>query len=201
MLEYKCQTGGKNMTFGEKLSSLRKQANLTQSDLADKLNVSRQAITKWEGDIGLPDLENIKKLASIFNVSIDELLDYKSEEIKLVLETTEEKIGKENSKLKDVDDFILQRFSNAESIIRLTREVKLSFWQEVLDFFIGAGTLGVADIAKTGLVYPFLITENNNEYLILISRGKMLSKKLSEKFTDKKKIIDGYKYTKIENMK
>lgn len=86
------------MTFGEKLSSLRKQANLTQSDLADKLNVSRQAVTKWESDIGLPDLENVKKLASIFNVSIDELLDYKAEEIKLVLETTEEKIEKENSK-------------------------------------------------------------------------------------------------------
>ena len=169
------------MTFGEKLSSLRKQANLTQGDLADKLNVSRQAVTKWEGDVSLPDLENVKKLASIFNVTIDELLDYKTEEIKLVLETTEEKIGKENSKLKNVDDFILTRFSNAESIYRLTREIKLTFWQEVLDFFIGAGTLGVADILKTGLVYPFLITENSNEYLVLITKGKtdMNKKKLN----------------------
>ena len=189
------------MTFGEKLSSLRKQANLTQGDLADKLNVSRQAVTKWEGDVSLPDLENVKKLASIFNVTIDELLDYKTEEIKLVLETTEEKIGKENSKLKNVDDFILTRFSNAESIYRLTREIKLTFWQEVLDFFIGAGTLGVADILKTGLVYPFLITENSNEYLVLITKGKMLSKKLSELFNGKKKIIDGYKYFKVEKMK
>ncbi len=189
------------MTFGEKLSSLRKQANLTQSDLADKLNVSRQAVTKWESDIGLPDLENVKKLASIFNVTIDELLDYKAEEIKLELEITEEKIGKENSKLKNVDDFILKRFSNAESIIRLTREIKLTFWQEFLDFFVGAGTLGVADLLKTGLVYPFLITENNNEYLILVSKEKMLSKKLNDKFTKKKKVIDGYKYIKIESIK
>ena len=189
------------MTFGEKLSSLRKQANLTQSDLADKLNVSRQAITKWENDTGLPDLGNIKKLASIFNVTVDELLDYKEEEIKLELETTVEQIGKENSKLKNVDDFMLKRFANAESIVRLGREVKLTFWQEVLDFFVGAGTLEVADNLRTGLVYAFLVTEGNNEYLILISKGKMLSKKLNEKFTIKKKVIDGYKYTKMDNLK
>ena len=100
------------MTFGEKLSSLRKQANLTQNDLAEKLNVSRQAITKWENGIGLPDLDNIKKLSSIFNVKIDDLLDYKIEEIKLELDTTEEKIDKENSKFKNVDNFVLEKFSN-----------------------------------------------------------------------------------------
>ena len=61
------------MTFGEKLSHLRKQANLTQNDLAENLNVSRQAVTKWENGIGLPDLDNIKKLSSIFNVKIDDL--------------------------------------------------------------------------------------------------------------------------------
>lgn len=49
------------MTFGNKLSSLRKLANLTQADLADKIGVSRQAITKWEKGIGLPDIDNIKK--------------------------------------------------------------------------------------------------------------------------------------------
>ena len=63
------------MTFGKKLSTLRKQANLTQQDLADKLHVSRQAITKWEKGVGLPDLDNIKMIANYFNVTIDYLLD------------------------------------------------------------------------------------------------------------------------------
>ena len=113
--------------------------------MAEKLNVSRQAITKWENGIGLPDLDNIKRLSSIFNVKIDDLLDYKIEEIKLELDTTEEKIDKENSKFKNIDNFVLERFSNANSIERLTREVKLTFWQEVFDFFVGAGTLEVVD--------------------------------------------------------
>ena len=189
------------MTFGEKLSSLRKYANLTQNDLAEKLNVSRQAITKWENGIGLPDLDNIKRLSSIFNVKIDDLLDYKIEEIKLELDTTEEKIDKENSKFKNIDNFVLERFSNANSIERLTREVKLTFWQSVFDFFVGAGTLEVADNIKTGLVYPYLINQNDNDYLVLISKGKLLSKKLNNKFVEKSIVIDGYKYSKPKNNK
>ena len=189
------------MTFGNKLSSLRKQSNLTQADLAEKIGVSRQAITKWENDSGLPDLANIKKIASIFNVTIDELLDYRAEEIQLNLNTTTEKIDRKNSKLKNVDSFILQRFSNANSIIRLSRALKLTFWQEVLDFFIGAGTLEMFDMLGTGLVYAFLVSEDSSDYLILISREKMLSKRLLERFDSKKKIIDGYKYTKMDGLK
>ena len=170
--------------------------------MAEKLNVSRQAITKWENGIGLPDLDNIKKLSSIFNVKIDDLLDYKIEEIKLELDTTEEKIDKENSKFKNIDNFVLERFSNANSIERLTREVKLTFWQEVFDFFVGAGTLEVGDLIKTGLVYPYLISQNDNDYLVLISsKGKLMSKKLNNKFVEKSIVIDGYKYSKPKNNK
>ena len=59
------------MTFAEKLSSLRKQANLTQSELADKLNVSRQAVTKWESGIGLPDIDNCKKCLKRMKKGVD----------------------------------------------------------------------------------------------------------------------------------
>lgn len=62
------------MTFGEKLKGLRKQVGLSQEQLADRLNVSRQAVTKWETDAGVPDIENIKAISSLFNVSLDELL-------------------------------------------------------------------------------------------------------------------------------
>ena len=62
------------MTFAEKLKSLRKQASMSQEQLAEKLGVSRQAVTKWETDTGIPDLENIKSISSLFDISIDELL-------------------------------------------------------------------------------------------------------------------------------
>lgn len=187
------------MTFGEKLASLRKQANLTQNDLADKLNVSRQAITKWENGVGLPDIDNLTKIASLFNTTIDELIDYKVESVKFENDTTTESIDKENSKFKNVDNFILNKFIDAEHIERLTREVKLNFWQGVFDFFIGAGTLEVADGLKTGLVYPYLITKNGNDYLALVCKDKLMTKKLSKQFIEKSIVIDGYKYTKPKN--
>ena len=61
------------MTFAEKLKSLRKQASMSQEQLAEKLGVSRQAVTKWETDTGIPDIENIKSISSLFDISIDEL--------------------------------------------------------------------------------------------------------------------------------
>ena len=62
------------MTFAEKLRSIRKQACLSQEQLAEKLGVSRQAVTKWETDAGIPDIENIRAISALFDISIDELV-------------------------------------------------------------------------------------------------------------------------------
>ena len=62
------------MTFAEKLKSIRKQAGMSQEQLAEKLGVSRQAVTKWETDAGVPDIENIMAISALFDISIDELL-------------------------------------------------------------------------------------------------------------------------------
>lgn len=67
------------MTFSEKLKTIRKQAGLSQERLAEKLNVSRQAITKWESETGLPDIENIMAISALFNISVDELLSDEKE--------------------------------------------------------------------------------------------------------------------------
>lgn len=62
------------MLFSEKLKKIRKDNNLTQEELAEKLLVSRQAITKWESGDGIPDIENLKQISILFNISIDELV-------------------------------------------------------------------------------------------------------------------------------
>ena len=62
------------MKFNENLKYLRKQYGLTQEQLAEQLNVSRQAITKWESGQSLPDIENLKEISYIFSVSIDSLI-------------------------------------------------------------------------------------------------------------------------------
>lgn len=62
------------MVFSEQLSKLRKEANLTQEDLAEKCDVSRQAVAKWESGESLPDVYKISQVAKIFEVSLEELI-------------------------------------------------------------------------------------------------------------------------------
>lgn len=70
------------MTFSEKLKSIRKKAGMSQEKLAEKIGVSRQAITKWEIDAGIPDIDNMMALSSLFNISLDELLSNEKTEKK-----------------------------------------------------------------------------------------------------------------------
>jgi len=62
------------MEFSEKLQYLRKQRHLTQEQLAEKLYVSRTAVSKWESGKGYPNLDSLKCISSLFGVSIDDLL-------------------------------------------------------------------------------------------------------------------------------
>lgn len=67
------------MDFSEKLLTLRKAKNLTQEELAEKLNVSRQSVSKWESGQAVPELDKIVAISTVFDVTTDYLL--KSSEI------------------------------------------------------------------------------------------------------------------------
>ena len=62
------------MIFAEKLLYLRKNNNMSQEELSEKLNVSRQAVSRWESGTALPDATNLLCISKLFNVSIDYLL-------------------------------------------------------------------------------------------------------------------------------
>ena len=62
------------MTFAQKLKEMRTRAGMSQEKLAEKVGVSRQAITKWETDKGAPDMDNLMAISDLFGVSVDELL-------------------------------------------------------------------------------------------------------------------------------
>ena len=61
------------MTLGEKIRGLRKKQGLSQEDVSRKINVSRQAISKWEQDLVLPDTVNLMKLCDCFGITLAEL--------------------------------------------------------------------------------------------------------------------------------
>ncbi len=62
------------MTFSDKLITLRKKAGWSQEELAEKLNVSRQSVSKWESAQSVPDIDKILQLSSLFGVTTDYLL-------------------------------------------------------------------------------------------------------------------------------
>lgn len=61
--------------MGEKLRQLRRKKGLSQEAVAKELGISRQAVSKWETDLDQPDLDNLKKICEILEISADELLD------------------------------------------------------------------------------------------------------------------------------
>lgn len=63
------------MEIGNKILSLRKENNITQEELASKLGVARQTISKWELGETAPDIKQAKVLAQLFNISLDKLVD------------------------------------------------------------------------------------------------------------------------------
>ena len=71
-------------TLGNKITENRKLKKMTQEELANKLNVSAQAVSKWENDLSIPDLPILIELADLFNLSLDSLIREQQQEVKVV---------------------------------------------------------------------------------------------------------------------
>ena len=85
------------MNLGNSLFHARKKRGLSQEDVAQKLGVSRQTISKWETDETVPDIRQSKKMAVLYNVSLDELIDFDID----VREELQEVIGKTSEKTEE----------------------------------------------------------------------------------------------------
>ena len=69
----------KKDTFGNMVAALRKEKEMTQLELAEKMGVTDKAVSKWERDLSFPDVSSIPKLAEILGVTVDELMQVKAE--------------------------------------------------------------------------------------------------------------------------
>ena len=101
------------MEFSERLKKLRKQAQLTQVDVAEKLGISQPAYASWERGIKRPTQENLVKIAQILNVSVDYL------------------VGNSEEKLDELDNIELLFRMNSKG---LTEEEKAVFKKELIEF-------------------------------------------------------------------
>lgn len=82
------------MNLGNSLFHARKKCGLSQEDVAEKLGVSRQTVSKWETDETLPDILQSKRMAVLYNMSLDELIEFDIDvkEIQEIIEKTSEQI-------------------------------------------------------------------------------------------------------------
>ena len=124
------------MGFNENLQNLRKIKNISQEQLAEKLEVSRQAVSKWESGNGYPETEKLIAICEIFNCSIDNLLKGK-----ITVDTTEEKKKYENLQNKFSKEIAL-----AVGIILLGTTILLYF----------AGLSTMAETLKLGEQYRII---------------------------------------------
>ncbi len=90
------------MTFGEKLNSMRKNSGFTQEEVAVRLGISPQAVSKWENDLSCPDIMLLPEIAKLYGKSVDELLstdDFNEADAKESI--IDDKISKQNAEIKD----------------------------------------------------------------------------------------------------
>ena len=190
------------MTFGEKIKEARKQCSLSQEQLSEKMAVSRSAVAKWETDKGIPDIENLKLLSKLLGVSIDYLLDNnESVDVSVIREAYNLSDFGKGSKGKKKNLVIKEKFPNAE-IYPLIGSLKLTKSEKIIDNLLGFFTdapFGTPDIIngfKNADKAFYLVEEDENQFLVMVTDEFVESRKLVKRITDKKFEIAQWKFTK-----
>lgn len=156
------------MTFGQKLKEIRKRFGLSQEQFADMMNVSRQAITKWENDNGIPDISNLQNMSKMFGVTVDYLLDNDNNLPALVMRKELDR-KKYKSKLKMYKEVLDEYYPSPCEVYVLDRRKKLNFVELLLDTFIAPeiGPVSTAD-AFSDLSPYYLVAKDNLKFLVNI---------------------------------
>ena len=132
------------MILADKIINLRKKSGMSQEELAEKIGVSRQAVSKWESMQAIPDLDKILKMSKLFNVSTDFLL--KDE---LEIEEAREDVAEESDKrivtMEMANEFITLRMGNARKI---ATGVALCILSPIPLFILGFLSEAFADYEK-----------------------------------------------------
>lgn len=154
------------MTLGQKIKEIRRKFGLSQERLAEIMNVSRQAITKWENDGGLPDVSNLQELSKVFGITVDYLLDDQKQLPALLMR---KKLDKENYKnrLTMYSEILKEYFPEPYEIYTLVRQKRLNFIELILDIFIAPEIAPVSTADELGNLSPYYLVKKDNLKLLV----------------------------------
>ena len=192
------------MTLGEKIREARQACGFSQEEFAEKMSVSRSAVAKWETDKGVPDIDNLKALAALLNVSIDFLLDGESSlDNGMIRESYNISEYGKGSKKKKKDRVIREKFPNAE-IHTLIGKLKLKKSEKVIDNVLGFFTdapFGIPDLLNSFKNMDkefYLVNDGGNQYLVTVTDEFVETQRLPLHITDEKFEIGNWKFMKCK---
>lgn len=189
------------MTLGQKLKEIRKRFGLSQEQLAEIMNVSRQAITKWENEGGSPDISNLQELSKIFGITVDYLLN---DENQLPALSMKKEIDKEKykNKLTMYIEVLKEYYPEPYEIYVLTRTKKLNIVELVLDTFIAPEIGPVSTADALGNISPYyLVKKDNLKLLVNIKKYIMEVIELPSNTNDKKFVYGQNKFRNCGKLK
>lgn len=200
------------MTLGEKIKTARLENGLTQEELAQKLMVSRQAVTKWEADKGMPDVGNLKLLSQALNVTVDYLLDEGGTVDQNVIRERIDmaKYGKSIIPKTRTDRVMKDKFP-ASRIYSLLPKKKMDKADKAVDWFIFLTTpfVGVVEFLNSlklvGTEY-YLVESEGRQYFVSLNykQGYMERRRTAQDYataTGSKFTVGDVVYTVCKTMK
>lgn len=184
------------MTLGQKLRKIRSKFGLSQEQLAEVINVSRQAITKWENDGGLPDVSNLQEISEVFGVTVDYLLN---DDSNLPALSMKKKLDRNKYKNKVVmySEVLKEYYPEPYEIFVLSRTKKLNFIELILDTFIAPSIGPVSTTDELGDLSPYYLVKKDDLKLLVNIKNYTLEVIELPFNTNDKKFI--YKKNKFRN--
>ena len=189
------------MTLAEKLKDARKNAALSQEQLAEKLCVSRAAVAKWESGKGLPDIENLKAISKLLDVSIDFLVDDGAE---MDFRVTKEQIDLDSYEVTGrcrvkQDAAVLARFPEATRINQLSlihQLNKIEWWADFLTMGLYTMIWGLSHW-KTWTGYYYLVEQGSRQFFVSVDQEFITATSMPKKIEKNKFYIGDRQYIRI----
>ena len=189
------------MTLAEKLKDARKNAALSQEQLAEKLCVSRAAVAKWESGKGLPDIENLKAISKLLDVSIDYLVDDGAE---MDFRVTKEQIDLDSFEVTGrcrckEDAAVIARFPEATRINQLSlihQLNKIEWWADFLTCGLYTMIWGLSHW-KTWTGHYYLVEQGSRQFFVSVDQEFITATSMPKKIEKNKFYIGDRQYIRI----